>query len=180
MEALAPLDALLELISLSSGLTELPEPLAALARTLDRTSGMVLVSYTDISAATPLLTDLMETAPFPETTDWQWEHLGVDAASVVTEAEADPRGSLLWRGSYLDAIATDDEVLLLAGPVPVRLSGIGTTLWLALDRGRSEAELADHLQDVHGAHPQASEIVAATVAELVDLGVLVWGHPRES
>lgn len=178
MAPLAPLDALLELVGLSSGLTMLPAPLATLARTLDRTMGVVVVSYTDISAAAPLLADLVESAPFPETTDWEWEHLGIDGPSMVDVEAADPGGPVVWRGSYLDAIATAEEVLLLAGPVPVRLAGIGATLWLALDQGRSEAELTAHLQEVHGAHPQAAEIVAATVAELVELGVLVRGHRR--
>ena len=76
-----------------------------------------------------------------------------------------------------DAIQVGDEVLLLHGSRPVRLQGIGATLWLACREGATESALSDAVIAAHGHHPEADRIVSAAIAELVERGVLDMDPP---
>jgi len=184
LERVGVLDAVLDLVAESSGLVALEQPLAVTARMLDRTGGLFRLRYSDFAAAAHFVDDLM--ARSGSTADAlgadrrdagaEWQALGVAPDSFVPAAAVDPDGPAIWRGSYLDAIGTADEVLVLVGAVPVRLSGIGATLWLALDRGRSVPELVRLLEAEHGPHPRAGALVDQALADLVGAGVLVRGR----
>ena len=83
--------------------------------------------------------------------------------------QAPPR---VVRASWSDAIACDGEVLVLAGPRPLRLAGPGAVLWRAAREPVTVADLTTTVVAELGEHPEADRIVGAAVADLIDHGAL--------
>lgn len=166
-------DALLDLVGQSSGLLSLAHPLAAVAGLLERTGGLMRLHYGEIELAADLVLECLAAPAAGPVQDWT--HMGVDPASVAGSGPGDDAGPAFWRAPYRDAIRVADEVLVLVGAVPVRLSGLGATTWLDLRRGRREAQIVDLLRQVHGRHVDAVSLTRRALSELVAAGVLARG-----
>jgi len=78
---------------------------------------------------------------------------------------------------WTDAVEVDDDALVLAGGLPLRLSGLGRTIWSTALDGASIEQVTEAAVAEHGAHPDAPAIVAAGVRELADSGALSWRPP---
>ena len=167
------IDAILALVPESSALARLDDPLASVCRLIDRCGGVRTLHYSEIADAEPLLRHLMdEDTGVTE----EWVQLSVHPRARPGELKA---GTPWFVASAVqDAIQVGDEVLLLHGSRPVRLQGIGATLWLACREGATESALSDAVIAAHGHHPEAERIVAAAIAELVDRGVLLMDPPN--
>jgi len=167
---LVPLDeAVVALVPHTSSLTALDEPLQTLCRVIDACGGVFRLTYAEIEDAEDVLLALLaDTSTTPA--DWQPER-------VTTEVD-DMRWALrdgkVRQRPAQDAVQIGDDVLLMVDSVPVRLSGIGTTLWRASSAAATLDDLERATTEAHGAHPQARELVNAAVVELCDAGAL--GH----
>lgn len=84
-------------------------------------------------------------------------------------ADCRPASPAPWTDAEIDG-----EIALLPGPRPVRLSGVGATLWLAAREVASIGALVAYLEQRHGPHPDAREITRTTVRDLAELGALSW------
>jgi hypothetical protein len=80
----------------------------------------------------------------------------------------------VYQGRIHDGIATERDALLFVEHRPVRLSGIGLTIWQAAGEGVLPARLLSIVKERHGDHPQASMIVGEAVDRMLDAGVLVY------
>ncbi len=78
---------------------------------------------------------------------------------------------------WTDAVEVDDDALVLAAGVPLRLSGLGRTIWSTALDGASLEQVTEAAVAEHGAHPDAPAIVAAGVVELANSGALSWRPP---
>lgn len=157
------LDGMMELIPQMSALPSLGRPLQRLCRLLD-TCGLARLTYSDAKAIGPVLRGLME-APLPKL---DWAPLPV----CVLPADVDGR---FTQAEVRDAVRVDDEALFMVDRSPVRLSGLGLTLWEGCATGASGDELLQAAIAAHGSHPQAAELVSAILDEMVDAGVLQAG-----
>ena len=90
----------------------------------------------------------------------------------VLPADVDGR---FTQAEVRDAVRVDDEALFMVDRTPVRLSGLGLTLWEGCATGASGDELLQAAIAAHGSHPEASELVSAILDEMVDAGVLQAG-----
>ena len=157
------LDGIMELIPQMSALPSLGRPLQRLCRLLD-TCGLARLTYSDAKAIGPVLRGLIE-APLPKL---DWAPLPV----CVLPADVDGR---FTQAEVRDAVRVDDEALFMVDRTPVRLSGLGLTLWEGCATGASGDELLQAAIAAHGSHPEASELVSAILDEMVDAGVLQAG-----
>lgn len=180
------IDALVAAIPQSSSLPAQEQPFASLAAVLTAGSGVHTLRYGEIDAAIPLVLDLLA---------------GVQRGSArAPEADLIPPGAayegkpwcshppvrdldlgadaLLERGAWVDAVRVADEVLVLNGPRPMRLMGLGSTLWLAADRPRTRGDLTAAVVDVHGPHPEADRIIGETLTALAGEGLIVPAASR--
>ena len=171
LEPCGGIDALLSLIPQASSLPAFEHPLGELSSMVEGTVGVHVLRYDEILDAAHLLADLLDGAASPLETDLQ----------PATQA-----GDLAWglmddrvrRAPFVDAVLSEDEALLLIGDVPVRVSGIGLTIWDALDRPLRIDELTTQVTDVHGPHPEARRLVEDAVSSLTEAKVLGFARPE--
>ena len=160
------LEGLQTLLAQSSGLVQLPEPLASTCRLIDRVGGIYRLTYAELASAAPLLRALMAKCPDAVET---WLHR--PPLATGSEERTGDLGHVV-RAPWLDAIGCSDEVLLLVGSLTLRLSGIGASIWTALDRPRSMDELVTLVSHDHGPHPDAVTLVERAIDEMESAGVV--------
>lgn len=168
------LDGLMELIAQSSSLFTLDLPLQRLCRLVDVCGGVVRLSYTEIGDAEQLIVDLLRE---PASAPPEWTDPGNGPV---------PEGSVAWglmdgrvrRKPYLDAIQVDDEALLMIGDTPVRLAGIGLTIWTHAASAPDLDELVALVVAEHGPHPDADQLVRDAVAALAGADVVGFDYPH--
>lgn len=172
------LDQVLSVIPETSSTWWLDDGLDRLARAITAGGPPARLRYAEIDTCHDLVREHLERAAPIEPT---WEHLpakgeqrlAVDAVvdPPVEVAEPGPEDRLV-RGPWSDAIACDDEVLVLLGPRPLRLAGPGAILWRTAVTPTRLDELIARVTDELGDHPEGAEIVREAVAQLVGHGVL--------
>lgn len=81
-------------------------------------------------------------------------------------------GARVVRAPWSDAVAHEGEVLVLAGPSPLRLAGPGAVIWLAADTERTIDELTEAVVAELGEHLDAAGLVRAATVELLRHGAL--------
>ena len=171
LEALSLLDAMVDLIPQTSALPSLPRPLQRLADALAACGGAYRLTYAEIDEAEALLVDLMADPTGPS-----------EEYAPVDPPQSDDRFALKdgrWNvAPWVDAVVVGDEALLLIGGTPMRLAGIGLTIWLALMDGVDVADLTAHVVAVHGDHPGAGDLVLQAQRALVDAGAVVHRSPQ--
>lgn len=189
LEPVPLLEAMAETIPQSSALPTQHRPLETLARVLTAGAGVHRLTYAEIADAAPLIHALLAgarrrsdrpdrgegsdegalwqiIAPADERRTEPWT--GTPAAG---DADLDETARLI-RAPYLDAIDDGVDLLVLNGPNPVRLLGLGSTIWRACAEALTLAEATRAVVDVHGEHPDASALVADAVRSLLTNGML--------
>jgi hypothetical protein len=175
LESVPLIDGLLEVIPQTSALAAQPRPLQRLCRLVEACGGVQRLVYAEILDARDVLAESLGTAP--RTADEPWVDPG---------GRPQPEGSVVWglmdgkvrRAPYLDAIQVGDESLLLVGGTPIRLAGIGLTVWLLAAEAPSMDLLVEKVVEEHGPHPQAEALVRDAVTSLVAAKVLGYSLPR--
>ncbi|PWJ23996.1 hypothetical protein ATK17_0079 [Branchiibius hedensis] len=171
LEPVGLIDAMMTLIPHTSSLTALDRPLTALAQLISDLGGVQTLRYREIDETGDLIRRALRAGGNSAT-----EFTSVSRSAGAPPADSDGR---VQRAPFDDAIVADDEVLLLAGSVPLRLSALGATIWLAAAGPVSDHELVDICQSVHGEHPDAADLVHSAISELLGVGALVVGHSVE-
>lgn len=159
------IDGLLTVLPQTSSIQVLPDPLLRLATAITRYGGPYQLNYRNIADCTTLLGDLQHVDAVTTTRSFV-HHPAIDARS-----DNDLTQEAVRRSAWTDAVEYDGEVLLLDGTRPVRLSGIGATLWLRAITAQTTDELWRAAVEEHGDHPHSRELVESTVSALVRGGV---------
>jgi hypothetical protein len=121
--------------------------------------------YTEIAEAADLLMGLMiEDAESVE----PWEPLTVEPPAERDE----PAIKTLHAAPVHDAIRVGDDVLALRDGRPIRMQGIGATIWTSAAGGIPDADVRARVEQAHGRHPDADRLVAAAIDEMLRQGVL--------
>jgi hypothetical protein len=168
------MDALLELIPNTSYLTAFERPLQRLCLLIDRCGGVHRLSYPQIADTAPLLTGLL--GRLDAVTASTWTSLGAGAADDgMAWAMWDAR---VHRVPALDGVLIDDEALLLVGQAPMRLAGIGLTIWQEAAQSPTLAELERRVVAVHGPHPDSGALVRDAVETMRQAGAVAFMRPR--
>ncbi|WP_277453948.1 hypothetical protein [Janibacter sp. DB-40] len=182
IEPVGLLDQLIAVLPETSSTWLVPDGLDRLARAVTVGGPAARLRYAEIDTCHDLVREHLAGPAMPPPA---WEHLPPDDPHVLGEvpdtAPKDPHlpgemrlgaATQLVRGSWSDAIAHDGEVLVLVGSRPLRLAGAGAAIWLAADVEHTIDELVDVVVAELGDHPDASALVRAAAADLVNHGAL--------
>ena len=184
LERVPLMDGLLELIPQTSALPAMLRPLQTLAGALQRAGGVWRLRYREVEETAQLLCDALRSrTPDPshvvafEPADDRSSRPGspVDAAIDTTGSTDEPDlqdTTRVIRAPYLDAVGIDDEIVVLVGNHPARLSGLGATLWTHATDSKPVARLTELCIAEHGGHPQAAGLVREAIRELLRHNVL--------
>jgi hypothetical protein len=176
IEQVPLLDGLLEVIPQTSSLSRLDRPLQTVCSLIDLSGGLHRLSYTEIDDAADLLEGLLaREVPPPDVPAWEAFTEGVPGADDMSWAILDHRVRLR---PHTDAVLVGDEVLIMISDIPIRLRGLGLTIWQACRDAPTVEEIARVVTEVHGSHPDAERIIDETLAELEQMAVIAWGRPR--
>lgn len=180
VEEVGLIEQVLEVIPETSSTWWLDDGLDRLARAVTTGGPPARLRYAEIETCHELVREHLERAAPVDPT---WEHLpakGADRLPVDTLSfSEDPDGvrvddgELLARAPWSDAIACDGEVLVLAGPRPLRLAGPGAVIWRAAGAPTTLDELSECVEAELGEHPQALDLTRAAVEQLLAHGVLL-------
>ncbi|KNX36179.1 hypothetical protein VV01_01875 [Luteipulveratus halotolerans] len=172
------IDALLAVIPQTSALPELDRPLLRLVDLIAAVGGARRLTYAEVAGTADLLTDALSTAtpvaasvehhpPRIRPTDLYAEPVRYPARELRSDTE-------LQRSAYVDAVQVDDEVLVLVGATPVRLTGLGATIWLACASPQQLGALRTRCLAEHGPHPDAEALVVDAAQALLSYGLLSY------
>ncbi|WP_018154905.1 hypothetical protein [Demetria terragena] len=168
LEPVSLIDALADLIPQTSSLVVLPTPLTRLVDLANAAGGVQRLRYREIGDTTELLrvaTDRSEPT--------------CSSASVAGPRPSAPHEQLppgaVIRADFHEACTDEDDVLVLIGDTPVRLAGIGATIWkLALEPQQLD-DLVAGCVAAHGKVPEAEQRVRRVRQAMLDFGVLCAG-----
>lgn len=177
IETVGLLDQVLAILPQTSSTWLLPGGLHRLAEAATAGGPPARLRYAEIADCRELVTEHLANAAPAERT---WEHLPPPAGADPAQAHVDDvetgedltATTRLVRAPWSDAIAVEEEVLVLAEARPLRLGGAGAALWRAADRPRTLADLTELVVADLGRHPQAMEQVRAAASDLLEHGAL--------
>ena len=175
LEPVLLIDGLLELIPQTSALVALDQPLQRLCGLVEVCGGVQRLVYTEILDAREVVAASLSALPVMAVESW-----------VDPGGRPQPEGSVAWgimdgkvrRAPYRDAIQVDDEALVLVGDIPIRLAGIGLTIWLLAAEAPGMALLVEKVVEEHGPHQEAEALVRDAVTSLAAAKVVGYSLPR--
>lgn len=170
MELADVIDVLVPQISY---LDHLPLPLQTLQRVIEFCGGLRSVRYREAaSLGTWLDNELADVEP----TSWP-ERLWAPAEPAdSTHVSDEPVPSARFSRARVQdfIVGGNGRVVVMADRMVRVLDGIGPGIWAALQSPRSLEEIVNHIVEEYGEPPgaNASDLVAATLADLVDAGLV--------
>lgn len=168
LEVVPLLDAILALLPQTSGLPSLDRPLQQLCETIDRCGGVYRLTYSEIGRAGNLLRDLLA-SELGAVEEWSSTSSN---STLKTEVPAESLVGGFRRSAVLDGVQVGNEALLLLGSLPVRLRGIGLTIWRESHPSADLTQLVEAAIREHGPHPAADANVDRAIKQMLDSGVL--------
>lgn len=191
LERVPLMDGLLELIPQTSALPAMRRPLQTLAGALQRAGGVWRLRYREVEETATLLRDALRSRtpdpsrvvafepaddrssrPTPEPTE-PTQPTDSDQTSAASDEVPDlPDTTCVIRAPYVDAVGIEDEIVVLVGSRPARLSGLGATLWIHAAASESITRLTELCVAEHGDHPQAADLVRDAIRDLLQHSVL--------
>lgn len=152
-------DAIPDLVAQMSYLNDQEQPLQAIARLSDEVGGVRMLRYPDAATVPPLVAGLLDHPGEPS----RWMPAPLPASTA-------PYGA----AGVLDAITTDDRVIVMVDSQVQVLDGIAPTIWLAAAGGADIEEIVTSVVAVHGEPPEADPrvLVSAALDELSAAGIL--------
>ncbi|MEO5663640.1 MAG: hypothetical protein ABIR39_10165, partial [Nocardioides sp.] len=154
--------AIAEIVPQTSSLVLLDSPLLTLSRAIDRCGGAFALHYVEIDDHLDELIQLLSDEV--DEPDPAVHHPPVELSH--------PSPGEWSRSTWLDAVQYDDELVVMVGDTAVLLAGLGTTIWLRLDRPATTAELVAEAEAVHGPHPDAIALIETAMADLAVQGLV--------
>ena len=190
------IDHLLTILPETSSIAALPGGLARLAEIASLGGGPARLVYAEIGDCAHLVASHLD----PSGTPPSWIHHPPTAAQTWREDETKPNqektesgeGSepaaeggqssapgdrRFERAPWTDAIEYEGDFLILRGPVPILLQGVGASLWRACATPSQHAELVASTVADWGEHPQAGDLVTSALDGLIAAGLLRCAEP---
>jgi hypothetical protein len=160
-------DAVMALIPESSSQGELHQPLQSLCRLIGSVGGVWQVTYSEATDLPEALAPLFGKQP---PTGQEWE----PRAGVTATAGELPAG-FVRRAGHKDAVAIDEQLLVVLDSGIVQLAGIGPAIWEAAAEPLTPRQLTEAVAKVHGAPEGYRAAVVRAINCLTSEGVLEQG-----
>ncbi|MBT2568945.1 hypothetical protein J7I84_21135 [Arthrobacter sp. ISL-85] len=161
-------DSLLALIPESSSQAEVVDPLQSLCRLIESVGGVWQVTYSEAVDLPVALELLFRLQPVSET---EWEA----AAEGIAQQAPIPAGSIQRRAPQ-DAVAIEDDLLVMLDREIVRLRGIGPSIWEACSGPVRLDEVIEHVGKTHGTPEGYRDAIAGAVEQLLAKSILERGE----
>lgn len=159
-------DALEYLVPQTSSLYLLDRPLQTLCSMAARSGGPFIIRYAEAESLPDLLTDWLESYPdAPAQESWH----ALPATGVDEEAE---RGEHYQRLAATDALEVEGGIALLLNRELFVLTGIGASIWEAAAEPVAFDELLASLEQTHGTHEDAPDLLQQALNELLSRGII--------
>ncbi|MBS2936433.1 ATP-binding protein [Nocardioides sp. J2M5] len=155
--------AIAEIVDQTSSLVHLDHPMRRLAAAVEECGGVWGLNYREFERWADEVAALLDHEPQPAE---PWIHHPGGPTAVPDAPGAWSR--VPWR----DAVEYAEELVVMVDDQVRVLAGLGPLLWLALERPRTPAELAAHVQEEWGEHPDADALVADALAVLAEQGLV--------
>jgi hypothetical protein len=159
--------AVMALIPDSSSQGEIDQPLQSLCRLIGSVGGVWQVTY---SEATDLPEALAPLFGKQQHAEQEWE----PRAGVTATAGKLPAG-FIRRAGHKDAVAIDEQLLVVLDSGIVQLAGIGPAIWEAAAQPLTPRQLTEAVAKVHGAPEGYRAAVVRAINCLTSEGVLEQG-----
>lgn len=183
LERVGLVEALAEVVPQTSALLRLERPMESICTALTSGGGPWRLRYAEVAECVDLVRGLAEGRPVDDEAGdegpvaWTCER-GDEPALLEGEVPAEPATGG-WSGpgdgpvvrtSFQHAVHAEGSSLVVRAQVPAVLPGLASTVWRALDLPRTVDELVEVAVAEHGPHPDALEVLTATVGALVASG----------
>jgi len=160
-------DAVMALIPDSSSQGEVDRPLQSLCRLIESVGGVWQVTYSEATALPEALAPLFGKQPH---TEQEWEP---QAGLAATAGEV--LAGFVQRAGHKDAVAIEDQLLVMLGSGIVQLAGIGPAIWEAAAEPLTLHQLTEAVAKVHGTPEGYRDAVVRAINRLISEGVLEQG-----
>ncbi|QIM22304.1 hypothetical protein G7075_16095 [Phycicoccus sp. HDW14] len=182
LEPVPLVEALAEVVPQTSALLRLPRPMESVVAALTAGGGPWRLRYAEIADCVDLVAGLADGSggsqpPIGWTSERGDEPALLDdddtaAGAPVPDVTPDdlPAGAPVQRTPFQHAVHAEGSSLVVRGQVPAVLPDLASTLWRAAERPVTVTELVAAAVEVHGAHPEAEQLVTATVHVLLASG----------
>lgn len=187
LEPVALVEALAEVVPQTSALLRLPRPMESVVTALTSGGGPWRLRYAEVADCVDLVAGLAAGSGASEpTVEWSTERgdeppddedpedAGVPGAAAAEDAPSAggdlPGGAVLQRTPFRHAVHSEGSSLVVRGQVPAVLPGLASTLWRAAEAPVSVDDLVAAAVGAHGAHPEAEQLVTATLRALLASG----------
>lgn len=170
-------DALGEMITQSSSLWLQAHPLRRLCEALVRGGGPYILRYREIGDCTHLIDTLFSAAdhrlPFKAVPPFGGQKWVAPAGTTERLGAALLVDQMIVRAPWTDAVEVDEHtVVLMQGPRPAMLTGIGPEIWYASRSPIQVRDIVAAVERAHGKHPGAEHAVISAIHQLLISGVL--------
>jgi hypothetical protein len=174
LEPIGLVEAMNLVLPQSSATPRLDRPLDRLARVLAIGHGPYRLTYRNIEDCVGLVTELAHVGRGHAIGDVTWTWFDGHGHVGDTTPVPDDLGpsTVVCRTAFGDAVASDGIVLLLRNWVPITLPGLAASVWIAADRPVAVSDLVALAEDELGPHPDAEDIIVATVRLMIEEKVL--------
>lgn len=180
LEAISLIEAMGEVLPQTSALPSLDRPLDRLATALTTGHGPWRLTYRDIGDCVEIVSDLAHhrfPGGRPHEVRWTWVEGGTASDPIPAPVQipaSDVGEATSWvRAPFRDAVVCDGSALVMLDRVPVTLPGMAAVVWLAAAEPATLEDLVAATTVALGPHPDAQALVGATVASLVERGILL-------
>ncbi|WP_235501354.1 hypothetical protein [Arthrobacter sp. Leaf137] len=160
-------DAVMALIPDSSSQGEIDQPLQSLCRLIGSVGGVRQVTYSEATDLPEVLAPLFGKQPHNEQ---EWE-----ARAGLTATAGDVPAGFIRRAGHKDAVAIEDQLLVMLGSGIVQLAGIGPAIWEAAAEPLTLHQLTEAVAKVHGVPEGYRDAVVRAMNRLISEGVLEQG-----
>ncbi|MBM6401175.1 ATP-binding protein [Phycicoccus sonneratiae] len=184
LEPVPLVEALAEVVPQTSALLRLERPMESVVAALTAGGGPWRLRYSEVADCVDLVAGLAGGSGASQPAiRWTTERGGEPAlidddasaasAPPMTPEPPDvdlPAGALVQRTSFQHAVHAEGASFVVRGQVPAVLPDLASTVWRAASEPVSVRDLVDVAVEQHGAHPEAEQLVTATVTALLASG----------
>ena len=158
------IEAAATIVSQSSSMWRLPDPLGAIARMLHQAGGALRARYRE-SVELPALLGAL---PAPVEEAWETIDSGPPAQSP-------PVGAGLVGAPFVQALRSEDATLVLQTGSAVTLTGLAELVWdLVREHGPLDlSSLEERVIDTVGENPDSAQMIASAVAQVQQAGLIL-------